>query len=57
MILLKKKEKKERALGIKLFLKPERCNSPKCVMVRRQSRPGQHGKARKVLTEFAKELQ
>jgi small subunit ribosomal protein S4 len=36
-------EKKERALGVKLFLKPERCNSPKCVMIRRPYRPGVHG--------------
>ncbi len=40
-------EKKERALGVKLFLKPERCNSPKCVMIRRPYRPGVHGLKRR----------
>ena len=40
------KEKKERALGMKLFLKGERCNSPKCAMTRRPYRPGVHGKKR-----------
>ncbi len=40
------KEKVERALGEKLFLKAERCNSPKCVMVRRPYRPGMHGAKR-----------
>ena len=40
------KEKAERALGQKLFLKAERCNSPKCATVRRPYRPGQHGKDR-----------
>jgi small subunit ribosomal protein S4 len=51
------KEKKERSLGVRLFLKPERCNSPKCVTVRRPTRPGIHGKNRKTLSEFGKQLQ
>lgn len=52
------KEKKERALGTKLFLKAERCNSPKCAIVRRPTRPGPHGqKRRKALSEFGKQLQ
>ena len=51
------KEKKERALGIKLFLKAHRCNSPKCVMIRRPHRPGLHGKARHVLSEVGQQLQ
>lgn len=41
------KEKKERALGVKLFLKGDRCNSPKCALTRRPSRPGVHGKSRR----------
>lgn len=41
------KEKKERSLGVRLFLKAERCNSPKCVTVRRAYRPGIHGKKRR----------
>ncbi len=52
------KEKKERALGTKLFLKAERCNSPKCAIVRRPTRPGPHGqKRRKAPSEFGKQLQ
>lgn len=51
------KEKKERALDAKLFLKPERCDSHKCVMVRRPHRPGQHGQKRRRLSEFGRQLQ
>lgn len=51
------KEKKERSLGIKLFLKGDRCNSPKCAMVRHPYRPGQHGQARHSVSEFGKQLQ
>lgn len=51
------KEKKERALGIKLFVKAERCHSPKCVMVRRPFRPGAHGKRRHTVSDFGKQLQ
>lgn len=41
------KEKKERALGVKLFLKAERCNSPKCATVRKPYGPGMHGQRRR----------
>ena len=52
------KEKKERALGTKLFLKAERCNSHKCVMIRRPYRPGEHGqKRRRAISDFGKQLQ
>ncbi|MEX1014667.1 MAG: 30S ribosomal protein S4 [Candidatus Paceibacterota bacterium] len=52
------KEKKERALGEKLFLKPERCNSHKCVMIRRPYGPGQHGQKRKKRpSEYGRQLQ
>lgn len=51
------KEKRERALGTKLFLKADRCNSPKCVMVRRPTRPGVHGGRRFSLSEYGKQLQ
>ena len=52
------KEKKERALGEKLFLKAERCSSHKCVMIRRPYRPGQHGqKRRRAISDYAKQLQ
>lgn len=49
-------EKKERSLGTKLFLKPHRCNSPKCVNTRRPQRPGMHGKSYKSLSEFGQQL-
>jgi small subunit ribosomal protein S4 len=41
------KEKKERSLGTKLFLKPHRCTGPKCVTVRAPHAPGSHGKSRR----------
>ncbi len=50
------KEKKERSLGVKLFLKASRCNSPKCVMIRRPQKPGQHGKRRRTLSEYGLQL-
>lgn len=39
------KEKIERRLGTKLFLKGERSNSPKSAMVRKPYPPGMHGKS------------
>lgn len=52
------KEKLERSLGMKLFLKAERCNSPKCAMVRHPQRPGIHGgkRRRKALSEYGGQL-
>ena len=50
------REKKERAVGTKLFLKAYRCNSPKCATIRRPQRPGLHGKAYKSLSEFGQQL-
>lgn len=50
------KEKKERALGVRLFLKPERSLSPKAAIVRRPYRPGQHGQRRHTVSEFGKQL-
>ncbi|KKW11850.1 MAG: 30S ribosomal protein S4 [Candidatus Jorgensenbacteria bacterium GW2011_GWB1_49_9] len=47
----------ERALGTKLFLKADRCNSPKCVMIRRPQRPGMHGAKRHNVSEFGRQLQ
>jgi small subunit ribosomal protein S4 len=40
---LKEKCKQCRREGQKLFLKGERCNSPKCAMVKRNFPPGAHG--------------
>ena len=53
------KEKKERALGVKLFLKGERCLSPKCAMTKRPYPPGIHGpkKRRRAFSEYKKQLQ
>ncbi len=46
-----------RRLGVKLFLKGERCFSPKCPMIKRPYPPGQKGKRRpKTLSEYGKEL-
>ncbi len=50
------KEKRERALGTKLFLKAHRCNSVKCVTVRKPFRPGLHGKARHSSSELGQQL-
>lgn len=57
-MLLKTREKKERALGTKLFLKGERCYGPKCAMVRRPYKPGMHGKGkrRRALSEYGQQL-
>ena len=51
------KEKKERALGAKLFIKAERCSSSKCVMIRRPYRPGMHGQKRRSVSDYGRELQ
>jgi len=51
------REKKERSVGVKLFLKGERCFSPKCAIVRRNYPPGVHGvKGRSKLTGFGVQL-
>lgn len=56
-MLIKAKEKKERALGVKLFLKGHRCSSQKCAMIRRPYKPGIHGKRRRgTLSEFGQQL-
>lgn len=52
------KEKKERALGEHLYLKAERCDSPKCALVRKPYPPGAHGahKRRKTPSDFSRQL-
>lgn len=46
-----------RRLGVKLFLKGEKCLSPKCPMVKRAYPPGQKGKRRSSPpSEYAREL-
>lgn len=55
--MIRSREKKERSLGMKLFLKGVRCNSPKCVTVRRPYKPGIHGKGRhRALSEYGQQL-
>lgn len=46
-----------RRAGEKLFLKGDRCLSPKCAMIKRNYPPGIHGtKGAKSLTEYGKQL-
>src|SRR3989339_1872452 len=46
-----------RRLGLKLFLKGDRCFSPKCAMIKRPYPPGQKAKRKsKALSEYGKEL-
>lgn len=53
----KSREKLERSLGMKLFLKAERCNSPKCAMVKRPHGPGMHGgKRKRAKSEYGEQL-
>lgn len=42
--------------GAKLFLKGDRCYSPKCAISRRPVAPGQHGTARKKPSEYGLQL-
>lgn len=42
--------------GQKLFLKGERCYTDKCAVAKREYAPGQHGKARKKLSEYGIQL-
>jgi len=49
-------EKRERSLGIKLSIKGDRCGSPKCALIRKPYRPGQHGKKRRKLSEYGIQL-
>ncbi len=39
--------------GVKLFLKGDRCYSPKCALSKRPYAPGQHGRYRRRATQFA----
>jgi small subunit ribosomal protein S4 len=42
--------------GTKLYLKGARCETEKCAMTRRPTRPGQHGAKRTTLTPFGVQL-
>lgn len=49
--------KKCRRAGEKLFLKGDRCDSPKCAMIRKPYAPGAHGKkVSRGLSEYGKQL-
>jgi len=48
--------RKCRRAGMKLFLKGEKCFSPKCPMVRRPYPPGVHGQKPVSLSEYEKQL-
>ncbi|MEK7193334.1 MAG: 30S ribosomal protein S4 [Patescibacteria group bacterium] len=56
--MIRAKEKKERSLGEHLQIKGDRCNSPKCALVRKPYRPGVHGhkRQRKALSEYGQQL-
>lgn len=45
-----------RRVGIKLFLKADRCVTPKCAIERRAYVPGQHGQGRKKFSEYGVQL-
>jgi len=45
-----------RAEGKKLFLKGVKCETPKCPLEKKNYGPGQHGQARKKLSEYALQL-
>ncbi|MBI4094540.1 MAG: 30S ribosomal protein S4 [Candidatus Liptonbacteria bacterium] len=55
----KVKEKRERALGVHLHIKGERCMSPKCAFIRKPYRPGVHGQKRRrgTISDFGRQLQ
>lgn len=42
--------------GVKLYLKGDRCYSPRCALERRPFAPGQHGRGRKKVTEYALQI-
>src|SRR6266496_4961240 len=45
-----------RRQGMKLFLKGERCFTPKCAVERRPSPPGHHGQRRRKVSEYGEHL-
>lgn len=42
--------------GIKLYLKGQRCYTPKCALSRRPYAPGEHGQEKRKMTEYAMQL-
>jgi len=50
-------EKRERRLGVKLSIKGDRCNSPKCALIRKPNKPGSgQGKRMSKITEYGSQL-
>jgi len=49
--------RKCRRLGIKLFLKGEKCFSAKCPLIRRSYAPGQHGQKPIKISDYSRHLQ
>jgi len=45
-----------RRLGVKLFLKGEKCLSSKCPLIKRPYAPGQHGQKKTKLSDYGKHL-
>lgn len=45
-----------RRLGVKLFLKGEKCGSPKCPLVKRPYAPGQHGQKQAKISDYGRHL-
>ncbi|HOX21440.1 MAG TPA: 30S ribosomal protein S4 [Candidatus Paceibacterota bacterium] len=57
-MILNAKCRKCRGAGEKLFLKGERCYSPKCNLLRKPYRPGMHKKAKfRNVSEYGRQLQ
>ncbi|KKU10492.1 MAG: 30S ribosomal protein S4 [Parcubacteria group bacterium GW2011_GWB1_46_8] len=50
------KEKRSRAVGENLLLKAQRSASQKSALIRKPYRPGQHGKRRRMLSEYGTQL-
>src|ERR1035437_414079 len=48
--------RKCRRVGMKLFLKGDRCVSPKCAFTRRSYAPGQHGQKRSRISDYGRHL-
>ena len=42
--------------GLKLYLKGDRCYTPRCAVERRPYAPGQHGQGRKKVSEYGLQL-
>ncbi|MCD6195134.1 30S ribosomal protein S4 [bacterium] len=48
--------RKCRRLGVKLFLKGEKCTSAKCPLIKRSYAPGQHGQKQTKISDYGRHL-